>query len=172
MLKEELQKALNEQINAELFSSYLYLSMAAYFEDLGLAGFASWMKVQAQEELLHSGKFYTFINERRGRVQLLPIEGPQLEWESPLAAFKAAFEHECYISERIHKLVSLARKHEDYPTENFLQWFVAEQVEEEATADGIVQRLKLIGDNSGGVFMLDRELGARTFALPAAGAED
>jgi ferritin len=172
MLKPELQNELNAQINAELFSSYLYLSMAAYFESLSLSGFASWMKVQAQEEMLHAGKFYSFINERRGRVQLAAIEGPQHEWASPKAAFEAAFEHECYISERIHKLVDLARKNSDHPTDNFLQWFVGEQVEEEATADSIVQRLKLIGNDSSGIFLLDRELGTRVFALPVAGAAD
>ncbi len=164
MLNDKMLEALNDQLNAETYSSYLYLAMAAQFESINLSGFANWMTVQAQEEDLHAMKFYTFINERGGRVKLKAIEEPPFEWESPLAAFEAAYAHECYVSERIHKLVGLARELGDYPTDNFLQWFVAEQVEEEATADGVVQQLKMIGGEGHGMFMVDRELGQRAFA--------
>ena len=170
MLKNTVQDALNAQINAELGSAYIYLAMAAYFEDIDLPGFAHWMTIQVQEELLHAQKFYTYVFERDGRVELTAIEGPPKEWESPLAAFQAAYEHEQYISKRIHDLVSLARNESDHPTENMLQWFVAEQVEEEATAKGIVQSLKRVGDSGHGLLMLDRELAARVFTPPTAAA--
>lgn len=166
MLKEKMNEALNEQMNAEMFSSYLYLSMAAFFESKNLSGFANWMMVQVQEEDAHAMKFFDFVNERGGRVKLTAIEAPQLEWESPLDAFEAAYKHECMISERIHKLVDLAREHSDHPTETFLQWFVTEQVEEESSTDDIVQQLKLIGNEGQGLFMMDRELGQRTFVPP------
>ncbi len=170
MLKNNVQDAINAQINAELGSAYIYMAMAAYFEDIDLPGFAHWMTIQVQEELFHAQKFYTYVFERDGRVELTAIEGPPKEWASPLAAFQAAYEHEQYISGRIHDLVSLARKENDHPTDNMLQWFVAEQVEEEATAKGIVQSLKLVGDNGQGLLMLDRELAARVFTPPTAAA--
>lgn len=167
MLKEKMEEALNDQINAEFASEYIYLAMAAYFEAKNLNGFADWFKVQTQEEDAHAMKFYDYINERGGRVRLSAIEAPPLEWSSPLEAFEAAYKHECYISERINKLVDLARELSDHATENFLQWFVAEQVEEEATADSIVQQLRLIGDSGHALFMMDRELGQRTYTPPA-----
>lgn len=171
MLKEKMQQAINAQINEETFSSYLYLSMAAYFESKNLLGFANWMKVQAQEELVHVMKFYGFVNDRGGQVKLAAIAGPETEWVNSLVVFEAALKHEQHISECIHQLVDLARELKDHPTENFLQWFVAEQVEEEASADAIVQRLKLVGNDGAGLFMVDRELAARTFVMPAATAE-
>jgi ferritin len=163
-----MERALCEQINEELYSSYLYLSMSAHFEAKNLKGFASWMKVQAQEELVHVGKFFDFVNTRSGRVTLTPIAGPGVDWESPLAAFRAAHAHECHITDKINGLVDLALKLSDHATNNFLQWFVAEQVEEESTADDVVQQLTLIGDDPQGLFMLDRELAARTFVMPPA----
>jgi ferritin len=168
MLKDKMLVALNDHMNAEMYSSYLYLAMAAYFESKNLKGFANWMTVQAQEEDLHAKKFYAFINERGGRVKLKRIDEPTFEWESPLAAFEAAYGHECLISDKIHKLVDLARKLSDHPTDNFLQWFVAEQVEEESTADDIVKQLKLVGNEGHGLFMIDRELGQRVFTPPPA----
>ncbi|GAB4459727.1 MAG: ferritin [Anaerolineae bacterium] len=161
MLKDAMQKALNEQINAELHSAYLYLSMSAYFESTNLRGFANWMRVQAQEEVDHAMRFYSYVNDRGGVVTLTAIDGPETKWASPLAAFEGALKHERYISGRINDLVGLARKESDYATEEFLQWFVAEQVEEEATADEIVQQLKLIGDNPAGLFIMDREMAGR-----------
>ncbi|MGD8230156.1 MAG: ferritin [Desulfobacteraceae bacterium] len=167
MISEKMQEALNGQLNAELYSSYLYLSMAAYFLDLNLGGFANWMRVQAQEEDMHAMKFYNFINERGGRVLLKPIDGPPTEWDSPLAAFEAVLEHEQKVTGLINDLVELALAEHDHATNIFLQWFVTEQVEEEDSANDVIQQIKMIGEAEGGLFMLDRELGQRTFTAPA-----
>lgn len=166
MIKEKIREALNQQLNAELYSSYLYLSMAAYFESINLKGFANWMRVQTQEELVHAMKFYDFIIERGGKVVLSSIEGPPTEWASPLAVFEHAYEHEQKVTGLINNLVDLSTAEQDHATSNFLQWFVAEQVEEEASADEVVQKIKLMGDASGGLFMLDRELAQRVFTPP------
>jgi ferritin len=162
MLSKKMETALNEQINAELYSAYIYYSMSAYFETKGLPGFAGWMRAQAMEEVAHAQKFFTYINERGGEVTLKAIEGPQTKWDSPLAVFKAAYDHEVFVSGLINKLVDLASGESDHATHNFLQWFVAEQVEEEASADEIVQKLEWIGEARSGLFMLDRELGTRS----------
>jgi len=171
MLSEKLEKAINEQITAELYSSYLYMAMAAYFESADLPGFAQWMKVQAMEELTHAEKFYTYVNDRDGRVRLNAIEAPPFEWESAQAAFAESYAHEQKVTALINKLVKLSREAEDTATENFLQWFVAEQVEEEAAAKSVLQQLKLVGDTGPGMFLVDRELGARVFVPPAATAQ-
>ena len=171
MISEKMQEALNGQLNAEIYSSYLYLSMAAYFQHINLGGFAAWMRVQAQEELVHVMKYYDFINERGGRVVLKPVEGPPAEWESPLAAFEAAYEHEQKVSGLINDLVERALEERDHASNIFLQWFVTEQVEEEDTANGVVQKIKLMGDARGGHFMLDQELGQRIFTPPAQSSE-
>ena len=168
MISEKIQDAFNEQINAEIYSSYLYLSMAAYFDSINLNGFASWMRVQAQEELVHSMKFFDFINERGGVVVLKAIAGPPTRWESPLAAFQEAFKHEQKVSSLINNLVDLSLEERDHASNAFLQWFVTEQVEEEASADGVIQQLKLAGDQGGGLFMIDKEMAARTFVYPPA----
>lgn len=166
MIKEKIQEALNQQLNAELFSSYLYLSMAAYFESINLKGFANWMRVQTQEELVHAMKFYNFIIERGGKAVLSAIEGPPTQWKSPLAVFEHAYKHEQKVTGLINNLVDLSIAEQDHATNNFLQWFVAEQVEEEASADEVVQKIKLMGDASGGLFMLDQELAQRVFTPP------
>ncbi len=166
MIKSKIQDALNKQLNAELYSSYLYLSMAAYFESVSLKGFANWMRVQAQEELAHAMKFYDYVNERGGRVKLTSISAPSTQWDSPLAAFKQVYEHEQKVTKLINDLVTLAISEADHATNNFLQWFVAEQVEEESSADEIVQKLKLLGEDRSGLFMLDQELGQRVFSPP------
>jgi len=171
MIGEKMQSAINDQINAELHSAYLYLSMVAYFESENLPGFAAWMRCQAQEEDFHAMKFFDYVNERGGRVLLQPIEGPGTEWDSPLAVFEAAYAHEQYITGRINDLVKIARAESDTASEIFLQWYVSEQVEEEAHADGIVQKLKRLADAPGGVFMLDQQLGQRTFTPPAEGED-
>lgn len=167
MLNEKIEKALNEQLNAEMYSGYLYLSMSAYFKSMGLGGFASWMRVQAQEELMHAMKLYDYINERGGRVTLKKIETPPTEWDSAIAAFEATYQHEQKVTGLINDLVELAMKEHDHATNIFLQWFVSEQVEEEDSVNDVVQKIKLIGDAPGGLFMLDRELGQRTFIPPA-----
>jgi ferritin len=168
MISKKIQQAFNDQINAETHSAYLYWSMVAYFESINLKGFASWMRCQIQEEMVHATKFFDFINERGGRVALTAIESPATEWDSPLAAFEAAYAHEQYITGRIDDLVKLAREENDNAAGIFLQWFVTEQVEEEASADEVVQQLKLMAGAPGGLFMLDRELGQRIFTPPAA----
>lgn len=172
MINEKIQAAINEQINKELYSSYLYMSMSAYFESINLIGFAKWMYVQVQEELTHAVKFYNYVNEKGGRVILQPIEGPPTEWESPLAAFENTYEHEQMVTGRINNLVDLAIAESDHATNIFLQWFVTEQVEEESSADQVIKQLKLAGDFPGALFMIDRELGQRVFVSTAiAGAE-
>jgi len=169
MLKERIEKALNDQVNAEMFSAYLYLSMSANFSAMNFSGFAQWMKVQPSEEMVHAMKLYDFIIERGGRVTLTQIDSPETVWENPLAAFEGAYKHEQYITGRINDLVDIAIEEKDHATNIFLQWFVSEQVEEEASADEIVQKLKLVGGEGNAIFMLDRELGARASTLPASG---
>ena len=163
MLKEEVEKALNDQLNFELYSAYLYFSMASYFQHIGLTGFSQWMKVQAQEEVTHAMKIYDFINDRGGRVVLKQIDAPPVEWSSPLEAFEKALEHEQIVTERINKLMDLAVEKKDYATQNLLQWFINEQVEEEASVGEVVNKLRLMGDRKHHLFMLDRELSERVF---------
>ena len=167
MISANMQKAINDQINAELYSAYLYLAMEAYFHTKGLAGFATWMRVQVQEEMVHAMKMYDFLNARGGRVELQELARPTLAWDTPLAAFEAAYGHETGITERINKLVDLAIKESDHASNNFLQWFVAEQVEEEQSAGAVVDKLKMIGASGEGLFQLDKELGTRVFTPPA-----
>jgi len=171
MIDEKMQEAINKQLNAELYSSYLYLSMSAYFQAVNLGGFANWMRVQAKEELAHAMKFYDYVNERGGRVVLRLVEAPPSDWDSPLAVFEHVYQHEQKVTGLINKLVDLAVKARDHATNNFLQWFVSEQVEEEASADEVVQKLKLVGDDPSGLFMIDRELAQRVFVAPAATTE-
>jgi ferritin len=161
MIKKAIEKEINDQINAELYSAYLYLSMSAYFESKNLGGFAHWMTIQAKEEVNHAMKFYNHIYERGGRVTLKAIDSPPVNWKSALDAFESAYNHEVKVTGLIHKLVALARSEKDVATENFLMWYVDEQVEEEASADAIVQKLKLVKDSANGLFMLDRELSQR-----------
>ncbi|MFC1795125.1 ferritin [Planctomycetota bacterium] len=171
MISKKMEKALNEQVNAELYSAYLYLSMEAYFKSLNLNGFANWMRVQTQEEVAHAMKIYGFIDERGGRITLKAIEGPQTKWDSPLALFKDVYKHEQKVTSLINNLVNLAIEEKDHATNTFLQWFVNEQVEEEASADQVVQQLKMMEKAPGGMFMLDRELGQRVFTPPATEGE-
>ena len=168
MLSEKVQTSLNDQMNFEAFSAYIYMSMAAYFDSIDLTGFSSWMKVQFREEMFHASKFYDFIDERGGRVLLATIDAPPIEWATPLAAFENALEHERIVTGRINDMVSAALEEKDHATANFLQWFVAEQVEEEASVDTVIQRLKLAAGAPGALFMLDQELGQRVFTPPAA----
>jgi ferritin len=161
MIGKKMEQALNVQINAELYSSYLYLAMAAYFESVNLGGLASWMTAQAGEERGHAMRLYGHINERAGRVILDAIKKPASEWKSPLAAFEAAYAHEQAVTGMINDLVSLAKTENDNPAQIMLQWFVEEQVEEEASALAVVEKLKLVGDSTAGLFMLDQALGQR-----------
>jgi ferritin len=167
MLSKKMEKAINQQINAELYSSYLYLSMATYFESISLDGFSNWMRQQAQEELFHGMKMFDFVCERGGRVTLKAIDEPPSSWKSPLDAFENVLSHEQKVTGLINDLVNLALDERDHATNIFLQWFVSEQVEEEDTAGTLVDKLKLIGKDANGLFMLDTELGQRAFTLPA-----
>ena len=171
MINEKMEQALNEQLNAEYYSSYLYLSMAAYFESIDLPGFANWMTVQVEEEMFHARKFYNYIIERGGRVILRTIEAPLTEWKSPLDAFEATLAHEQKVTGLINDLVYLARDERDNASEIFLQWFVSEQVEEEDNVNTIIAQLRLIQDNPQGLFMLNKDLGQRVFTPPAAGED-
>jgi ferritin len=161
MLSKKMEKALNDQLNAELASSYLYLSLAAHFESENLEGFAGWMKVQAQEEVGHAMKIYGYIHSRGGRVLLTTVEAPQTSWKSPQSGFESASAHEKKISQRINDLVELANSENDHASHQFLMWFVAEQVEEEESVGRVVDKLKMVGDAPGGLFMMDRELARR-----------
>jgi len=161
MLSKKMQDALNTHLNEEFYSSYLYLSMAAYFEEQNFKGFANWFKIQSQEEYGHAMKFYAFIIQTGGDVTLTQIGAPKTSWKSVSEAFKDTLAHEKKITGLIHKLVDLAMQSKDYATNNFLQWFVTEQVEEENTVEEIIHKLEMIGDNKGGLYMLDKELGAR-----------
>ena len=166
MIKETIQDAINNQLNAEMYSANLYYSMSAYFESLSLKGFAKWMRIQALEELTHTQKFFDYMHDRGGRILMKAIEAPPTEWDSPLAAFESVLEHEIHVTSLINKLMDLALKESDHATTQFLQWFVAEQVEEEASADEVVQQLKLVDKTEGGLFLLDQEMNKRAFNLP------
>jgi ferritin len=162
MIGKRMQDALNEQIKHELESAYLYLSMVAYFDSTSLQGMAQWMRVQTQEEIEHAMKFFDHIHDRDGRVELLPLAKPKKEWSSPLEAFKAAYEHEQFITGKINALMKIAAEENDHAAGVLLQWFVTEQVEEEASTLKVVNLLERIGDSGHGLVMLDRELGTRT----------
>lgn len=161
MINKPMQDAMNEQINKEMFSSYLYLSMAAYFEDKNLPGFANWVRLQADEEREHAMKFYDFILERGGRVELKAIEAPKTEWGSNLEVAEEVAAHEAKVTASINNLYELALKEKDYPAQVMLQWFITEQVEEESSAAQIVADLKLIEERGTAVLMLDKQLGKR-----------
>lgn len=162
MLTDKVQTALNSQFNAELYSSYLYLSMHAYFKSVNLDGFANWMYQQAKEELMHAMKFYNFINQRGGRAKTAAIDEPPSDWESPLAVFEETLAHEQKVTGLINDLVETANEAHDHATQIFLQWFVTEQVEEEESAGGVLEQLKLMSGHAGGLFMIDRELAKRS----------
>ena len=166
MLDERMEEALNYQLNRELYSGYLYLAMAAYFDDQDLPGFANWMRIQAQEELSHAMKFYDYLVRRGGRAVMDAIEAPENEWESAVAVFEQVYQHEQMVTGLIHKLVDLALELSDHATNNFLQWFVAEQVEEEESSSGVLHKVKMASQSRSGLYMLDQELGQRVF-IPA-----
>lgn len=170
MLKQTIEDALNKQINEEMFSSYLYLSMASYFESINLLGFANWMHVQAKEEMTHAMKFYAYVNERGGRVKLAQIDAPKTDWANSLEVMDEVLAHEQKITESINNLVNLAIDEKDHASNIFLQWFVTEQVEEEASVSDVLNKLKLMENAPGGLFMLDRELSARVFVPPVENA--
>lgn len=171
MLNEKVQIAINEQIKDELYSAYLYLSMAAYCEAENLPGMGRWMKMQYQEEYMHAMKFFDFVNERGGRVVLQAIDQPPVEFESALDVFEKTLEHEQKVTALINDVYALALEEKDYATQMMLHWFIEEQVEEESAATEILERLRMIGDSTGALMMLDRELGQRGAPAPPEAGE-
>lgn len=170
-MNANVEKALNEQVHAEFYSFYLYLSVAAFFAARHLDGFAHWMRVQAQEELGHAMKLFDHLNERGATVELLAIDAPPREWQSSAAAVGAVLEHERHISERINSLVNLATSEHDHATTVVLHWYVREQVEEEATAETLFHQVKMVEDSPHGLLMIDRELAARPMPVAAGSAQ-
>ncbi len=161
MISTTMQVAINQQIAHEFYSSYLYLAMSAYFETLSLPGFARWMRLQSDEEREHAMKFYDYLNDRGGAVELAALAQPPGEFQSPLDVFQQALEHERSVTNLIHQLNALALKEDDYATQAHLQWFITEQVEEEKNASQVIEQLKMTGGQPSALFLLDRELGAR-----------
>ena len=166
MLTKTMQDALNKQVNAELYSAYLYLAIVAYFEDANLKGFAHWMRMQFEEEMMHAMKIFDFVLERDAQMTLEQIDKPEIDLDSPVAAFELTLEHERLVTSLINDLVALAGEERDFASHNFLQWFVSEQVEEEARANEVLQQLKLLGDSSAGLFMMDRDMATRAAPTP------
>ncbi len=166
MISQKLEQAINYQINRELFSEYYYLSMASYFNSTGLSGFENFFLVQVEEERFHAMKMYRFLNEKGGRVNLEAIEAPKTDFKSAMEVFELAYKHEQLVSGLINDLMDLAIKENDHAAKNFLNWFVEEQVEEEASMDTILNKLKLIGGEGHGLLMLDNELSQRAFNPP------
>jgi ferritin len=167
VLSERMADSLNEQINKEIYSAYLYLSMSAYSTFIGMKGFANWFLVQYQEEMMHAMKIYDYINDQGGQVKLLAVKKPPTEFGSPLEMFEKTLEHEKFVTKCINDLVDLAIKGNDHASNIFLQWFVTEQIEEEANDNEIISKLKLVGEDGKGLFMIDKELAARGFTPPA-----
>lgn len=167
MLSAKLLNAYNEQIKNELNSAYIYYGMAAYFDAKNLPGFANWMRVQAQEELFHASKFYKFVFERDGEVELFGLDKPKVAYESALDVFKAAYAHEQFITGTINKLYKLAQEEADYASQPILLWFIDEQIEEEANAKSIVDQLEMIQESKTGLYMLDKHMAARAFSPSA-----
>lgn len=169
MINEKMEKAFLDQINKELFSEYLYLSMKAYFMNLNLNGFANWMDVQTQEERAHAMGMFNYVFERGGKVTLEAIDRPENNWASPLEVFKATLAHEQFVTSRINALLDVAEETKDRAATIFLNWYLKEQVEEEANVGGILAQLELIGDDKTALLNLDKELMTRTFVAPVIG---
>lgn len=171
MIKKAMEDALNEQINAEFLSAYLYLSMSAYFNSLGLAGYANWMRIQHQEELAHATRFFDYLNERGGKVRLTPIGEVQIDFNGVVDVFERTLVHEQIVTGLINRLMDISMHESDHATKSFLQWFVDEQVEEEANVEQILHNLRLIKGEGQGLLMMDRELQTRVFVDPFASAK-
>lgn len=167
MLSEKVEKALNDQINAEFWSAYLYLSMSSYMAHAGYPGFAKWFSIQFQEEQAHAQIFVNYVLSRGGRVILRPIDAVETEWDSALHCFEETLKHENKVTALINNLYSITLEEKDFATQSMLKWFIDEQVEEEKNAQDIIDNLKMIKDNGYGLYMIDKELGARTFVTPA-----
>jgi len=163
MISKKLEEAINAQIQAEMYSANLYLSMSAYFKSVGLDGFAHWMYIQYQEEMFHTMKFFNYLFSRGGRAEIREIEKPQVDFDSPLAVFEKALEHEKFVTNLITKLYEFGLEEKDYAFQTFMQWYIDEQVEEEESAREIIEKINLAG--KGGLFILDKDLATRIFTL-------
>ena len=168
-MNEKLQQAFNDQINKELYSEYLYMSMFAYFDRMNLQGFKNWMNVQMQEEHAHAMGMFNYVHERGGKVVLQAIEQPQTDWESPVALFEHVLEHEKFVTSRINALMDVAEEVKDRAAVSFLDWYLKEQVEEEANVGNVLKTLKMICNDQNCLYMLDKELATRTFVAPVIG---
>ena len=166
MINKKIEKIINEQINAELWSAYLYLSMSAWLEGQNLPGFANWMRIQWQEETAHAMKFFDYLNERGGSVKLTPIAKVPTEWKDVVEVFEETLKHERIVTDLIHKIADLAMEEKDHATYQMNQWFVEEQVEEEASAEAILEQVKMVAGHGHGILMIDRTLAERTFTDP------
>jgi ferritin len=166
MISDKMQAALNEQVNKEFFSAYMYLAMSAYCNTLGLPGFAHWMRMQYEEEIMHVTKMYDYIMDQGGEMELLAIEKPEKEYGTPLEIFTTTLEHEQLVTGLIHRLMDLAVEERDYATQTFLQWYVTEQVEEESNVNDILSPLRMVGDDKGGLMMIDQQLAGRPAPTP------
>ena len=169
MINEKLEKAINEQINKEIYSSYLYLSMASYLADLGLMGFSNWMRIQVQEENAHAMGLYDYLIERGGSVELEAIAKPQTTWENILHVFEATLEHEQFVTKSLNELADVADEVKDRASLSFLDWYLKEQVEEENNVGGVLAKLELIGDDKHALLLLDKDMATRTFVAPVIG---
>ena len=169
MINEKMEKAFNDQINKELYSEYLYLSMKAYFERLNLKGFVNWFNVQVQEEHAHAMGMFDYVHERGGEVELEAIDKPETKWESPLACFEQVLSHEEFVTSRINALMDVADEVKDRAALSFLNWYLKEQVEEEANVGDVLATLRLIGDDKKALLMFDKDLSTRIFVQPVIG---
>lgn len=168
-MNERIEKMINDQMNFEFYSAYIYKAMAAYCDAIDLPGFANWFKVQVQEEMYHAEKMYNYLLERRGRPFFTKVDAPPKDWDSVKAAFEHAFEHEQIVTDRINKIMTAAIEENDHATRSFLNWYVDEQVEEEASVDAIIKQLELVKESGHGLFMMEKDMAARTFTPPTEG---
>ena len=166
MINQKVGKILNSQVNKELYSAYLYLSMSAYFSDKGLLGFANWMRIQAQEEQAHAMLIYDFLINRGEKVVLTAVDAPPNNWENSLSVMEEVLKHEVYVTGLINDIISIAEEVKDRATISYMNWFIDEQVEEEANSQDIISKLKLIGDDKSALYLLDKDLAARVFVQP------
>lgn len=166
MLSKKMEKALNVQINREMYSAYLYMSMSAHSNSIGLPGFANWFMVQYNEEMEHAMKIYDYVNDQGGKIKLMAIDEPLSDFKDPMDMFKKTLKHEQFITKCINELVELAIKEKDHATQIFLQWFVTEQIEEEGNDNDIISKLELAGSKGNGLFMIDKELSTRVYTPP------
>ena len=165
-MNEKIEKMINDQMNFEFYSGYIYKAMAAYCDSIDLTGFANWLKVQVEEETYHAEKMYNYLLERGARPFWTEVPGPPKDWDSVKAVFENALEHEKIVTDRINKIMTAAIEENDHATRSFLNWYVDEQVEEEASVDAILKKLELVKESGHGLFMMDKDLAARVFTPP------